>query len=356
MNVVREAPRDPAPSISSRPGPTGRRDPTRPGGADRVAESFRVGASFGRGLFEVLRAGLRPARWTFPLGSPSWPASVPRPVSPPSVGVDYDTGWARREAIRLARAALLDEVVRPLVEVVATPTLEGLDLLEGLEPPAIFAANHSSHLDTAILVACLPRRFRHRAVVAAGADYFFDRRLKAHLSAGLLGAIPIERVRVNRRSSELAESLLEDGWTLVIFPEGGRSPDGWAQPFRGGAAFLSTRTGIPLVPVHIGGTRHILPKGATRLRPGPTTVTFGRPLRPEPGMDARRLAEDLESAVAVLADQATTDWWSARRRAAAGATPGLRGPEIAPWRRAWSLAGPARPTEPTWPRRRHRTR
>ena len=51
-----------------------------------------------------------------------------------------------------------------------------------------------------------------------------------------------------RQSADLARELIDDGWSLVIFPEGGRSPDGWGQPFKGGAAFLSIRTGAPVVP------------------------------------------------------------------------------------------------------------
>jgi hypothetical protein len=71
--------------------------------------------------------------------------------------------------------------------------------------------------------------------------------------------------------------------------------------------------------------------------PGRTTVTFGRPLHAEPGDDARRFAPRIEAAVAALADEARTDWWSARRRAASGDSPSLRGPETTSWRRTWAL-------------------
>ena len=54
-----------------------------------------------------------------------------------------------------------------------------------------------------------------------------------------MGAIPIERTKVTRRSAHQAAALLDDGWSMLIFPEGGRSPDGWGQPFRGGAASLA---------------------------------------------------------------------------------------------------------------------
>ena len=130
------------------------------------------------------------------------------------------------------------------------------------------------------------------------ADYFFDRRAKGTFHALAFGAVPVERTRVNRRSAEVATDLLADGWSLVIFPEGGRSPDGWAQEFRGGAAYLSVRSGRPVVPVYLDGTRHMWPKGQRLPRPHKVTVTFGTPLSPDPGEDARRLAARLERAVA----------------------------------------------------------
>jgi 1-acyl-sn-glycerol-3-phosphate acyltransferase len=175
-----------------------------------------------------------------------------------------------------------------------------------------------------------------------------------------IGAFPIERIRVNRRSADVAAGLLDDGWNLVIFPEGGRTPDGWAQEFRGGAAYLSIRCDCPLVPVHIEGTRRVMKKGARYPTPvggplgtGPgVRVTFGSPLRPRPAEDARRLGARLEAAVATLADEATTDWWTARRRAAAGKTPSLSGPAVGAWRRSWALPDDRRTSSsaaPTWP-------
>jgi 1-acyl-sn-glycerol-3-phosphate acyltransferase len=253
------------------------------------------------------------------------------------LGVDYPTAWSRRYPARLARAVLLDNVTRPLAHLVASPEVRGAELLALVEAPAIFVANHASHVDTPLLLSVLPRRFRYKTVVAAAADHFFDRRWKAHLWALGLGAVPIERHRVNRQSAETAAGLLEDGWSLVIFPEGGRSPDGWFQPFRGGAAYLARRTGRPVVPVHIDGTARILSKDATRLRRHHTRITFSTAMAPAASEDARRFGARIETALATMADERRTDWWTARRRAAEGTTPSPQGPDAAAWRRAWAL-------------------
>ncbi|HTX62635.1 MAG TPA: lysophospholipid acyltransferase family protein, partial [Acidimicrobiales bacterium] len=174
---------------------------------------------------------------------------------------------------------------------------------------------------------------------------------KAVLWSFGVAAVPIERARVNRRSADVAAELLEDGWNLVIFPEGGRTPDGWAQPFRGGAAYLARRTGRPVVPVHVNGTRHVLPKSGERRLPrrSPVSVVFGAPISSDEGEDARRLGSRIETAVAVLADEVSSDWWRARTRAARGDTPSLRGPDVSAWRRSWALDPRPDTSRDAWP-------
>jgi len=288
----------------------------------------------------------------FPLAAPTWPATVPRPALPRRLGVDYDSDWARRTPARVARLLINEGVTRPVVSALATPDVTGLDRISHLRGSAIFAANHASHVDTPLLISVIPEPWRHRLVVAGAADYFFDTRIKASIFALTLNAVPIERQRVDRTSAKRLAALLEDGWSLLIYPEGGRSPDGWAQPHRAGAGWLAARTGRPVVPVHIAGTRKVLPRHATRLRPGHTQVSFGRPLRGGPG-EARELAGRIEAAIATLADERATDWWTATRRAASRSTPALTGPDAASaWRRSWTLGEGRRrpPAADRWPR------
>lgn len=295
------------------------------------------------------------ARPRFPLGKPNWPASLPRPPVERRTGVDYRTAWARKPAARVARAVVVDDVLRPALHALASPEVHGTDRLVGLEGPAVFVANHHSHLDTSLLLTSLPERFRHKAVVAAAADYFFTSQAKGALYALALGAIPMERTKVARRSADLAAELLQDGWNLVMFPEGGRSPDGWGRAFRGGAAYLSLRCGRPVVPAYLEGTGRLWRRGKTwpRIagRGEGAHLVFGSPIWPQAGDDARRLAVRIEASVAGLADEWSTDWWSARRRVAAGTTPPLTGPSAATWRRAWALdsQAPGRAGRRSWP-------
>jgi 1-acyl-sn-glycerol-3-phosphate acyltransferase len=322
----------------------------------------RVGIHAGAFAFDTGR--LRSTIWrlrpsgTFPLAPPTWPGGVPRPPVERTLGTDYDSDWARRYPARMGRVLVSELVARPALQALASPRVAGLDRIAHLDEPVIFAANHASHLDTPLLLSVIPEKWRHRLFVAGAADYFFDTRAKAITFAFLLNAVPIERQRVSRDSANRVATLLAEGWSLVIYPEGGRSPDGWGQPHRAGTAWLAVRTGRPVIPVHIEGTRQMLAKGSGRLRPGTAYVTFGSALRAAPGDDPRLLAAELERAVAALADEQITDWWTARKRAAARTTPTLTGPATGVWRRAWALkAGSSRRRQPSseagredWPR------
>lgn len=298
----------------------------------------------------AISSGLR-RRAQFPLRAPTTPGGVEPVERPGRTGADYDTDWARRYPARMARVALIEGVMRPTAAVLASPDRRGGERLRDIVGSAIFAANHHSHLDTPLMLTSIPEPWRHKLIVGAGADYFFANRLTGALSALAIGAIPIERKKVTRRSADQAAALIDEGWSMLIFPEGGRSPDGWGQPFRGGAAYLSLRCDVPVVPVHLRGTGRILRKGKKLPTPSSTIVTFGDPLSADPGEDSRRFAARIEDAVAALADETTTDWWQARKRAHQRANPSLSGPDVANWRRAWTMGdrGLARRRDARWP-------
>ena len=100
--------------------------------------------------------------------------------------------------------------MRGLVRAVAHPERTGFDRLSDLDEdrPVIFAANHHSHVDAPLLITSIPEPWRHKLVVGAAADYFFATRMTGALSALAMGAIPIDRTRVQpqvRRSRRGAD-------------------------------------------------------------------------------------------------------------------------------------------------------
>ena len=306
----------------------------------RLAKLGRVGDGVER-LVRPLAS--RVVRRGFPYTAPTVPRGVTVPADEPDLGADYDTDWARRAPARVVRRGLVNGPIRWLVKGVASPTVYGVDRLADLarldDPPAlIFTPNHHSHLDTALMATVVPEPWRSKLVVAAAADYFFDKKWKATMASLSLNAIPIDREVTGRKSSEMIKRLVEDGWSLVIYPEGGRSPDGWGQDFKGGAAYLSSRTDAPVIPVFIDGTGAIFGKGMKRPRAGTTKVVFGHPLRVEEGENTRRFSARIEAAVTALGDESLTDYWTARQRAARRESPALTGPEYTGWRRQWALS------------------
>jgi 1-acyl-sn-glycerol-3-phosphate acyltransferase len=301
----------------------------------------------------------------FPYKAPTVPRGVVVPAKPSKLEANYDTTWAREAPARAVRKMLMAGPLRLLVEVLADPEINGIDRLadyrptDGADPtPLIFTPNHHSHLDTGLCLMAIPEPWRSKVVVGAAADYFFTTHLTAAASALALNAIPIDRETVSRKSSDLAKDLVDQGWSLLLFPEGGRSPDGWGQPFKGGAAYLSAKTGAPVVPVFIDGAGAIFGKGMKRPKPGRTTVVFGAPIHPVEGENTRRFNERIEQAVTELGDETLTDWWGARQRAAQRTNPSLSGPEYTGWRRQWALSeyrklgksGQRRRQKYTWPK------
>ncbi len=308
---------------------------------DRNLQRAQRAAGAAEGALRRVTTPLR--NFGFPYRAPTVPRGVEVPPEVSGLGAHYDTEWARRPLASSVRTVMVEGPVRLAARVLASPEILGTDRLADLaaleDPPSvIFAPNHHSHLDTGLMIRSVPLAWRHKLVVAAAADYFFDKKWKAALSALSLNAIPIERELTGRKSSDMIKGLVDDGYSLVIYPEGGRSPDGWGQDFKGGAAYLSARTGAPVVPVFIDGTGAIFGKGMKRPKPGRTRVVFGAPLRGEDGESTRRFNSRIEAAVAVLGDEAITDFWTARQRSAAGTSPALTGPDHTGWRRDWALA------------------
>ena len=268
---------------------------------------------------------------------------VPRSAEPyvlPKQNEPFPTAWARRPAAIAVRDGIQRFGLGPLLRHEVAPVVHGLDVLGDLDGPVVFVANHTSHLDTPLILCSLPDVWRRRTAVAAAADYFFDTWWRATGSAMVFNTFPIER-----RSGSLSSTpgdLLDDGWSVVVFPEGTRSPDGWTRQFRHGAAFLSVHHDVPVVPIGIRGSFAAMPRGRGWPVPGRPAVTlrFGRPLRAADGEGARELGVRIEQAVARLVDEDQTTWWEATRRAARGATPSTSGPDVARWRRVWGQTAP----------------
>ena len=139
---------------------------------------------------------------------------------------------------------------------------------------AIYMANHSSTFDILSLYAALPVQFRWLAKKELFKIPIFGASLKRS------GYIPVERADTRKSLVALkaAAQRVKAGTSVVVFPEGTRSPDGNLLPFKGGGFILAVQSGVPVVPVVIIGTRDINPKGSMTVRSSEVLIRILPPI------------------------------------------------------------------------------
>jgi 1-acyl-sn-glycerol-3-phosphate acyltransferase len=140
--------------------------------------------------------------------------------------------------------------------------------------PYIFAANHQSQFDIFVLNGYLGHTFSWLAKKELFQVPIWGRAMKA------AGYIPIDRSHGREAMKSLTEAAarIAAGTSVVIFPEGTRSPDGRLREFKSGGMVLAIKSGVAIVPVAVTGTHRVLPKGAFLARPGGVTVRVGEPI------------------------------------------------------------------------------
>ena len=164
------------------------------------------------------------------------------------LGLDYPTKWGRSPGTRAVRNLIHGAFLVPYTRYLSTLEVRGLDKIRG-DGPFIFVANHTSNMDTPLVIAALPGKIRRHLVVAAAMDNFFMDSGRAFRTVLVFNAIPIDRHKVNRRSAQIAFDLVQENWNLLIYPEGGRTPDGELHEFKGGAAYLAERSMKTVIPM-----------------------------------------------------------------------------------------------------------
>lgn len=204
----------------------------------------------------------------------------------------FDSHGDKQAAVAAAWARMLLRIAGVRLKVA------GLDKITP-DGSYVFVANHVSYMDTPVALAAIPARFRFLAN-----DYLFRIPfLGTHLTRA--GHIPV----VQGKARESVRALNEAGKiirarkiSVVVFPEGGRSPDGSLGEFHEGAAFIAIKAGVPLVPVALIGMFDVLPMGSMHIQPGPVEVRIGDPVPTErlTLKDRSALTEQLRNEIARL--------------------------------------------------------
>jgi long-chain acyl-CoA synthetase len=209
------------------------------------------------------------------------------------------SAWPRGRVARTVRS-VLQRAAFAFLGRFAPTSATGIENLDCIDGPVLFVANHTSHLDSAVLLSALPVRHRRRVAVAAAADYFFARPLLGSLVALLLNAFPFSRTTAVRPTLEHCATLLDSKWSILLYPEGTRSMTGTIGEFKAGVGLLAVELEVPVIPVYLDGLQRILPKGRTVPRRGPVSVTFGSAMTFEGSTSYGDVASRLEDAVRAL--------------------------------------------------------
>jgi 1-acyl-sn-glycerol-3-phosphate acyltransferase len=211
-----------------------------------------------------------------------------------------DVPWARCRTARVLRESIQRLVLGPILAYYTRRRRAGAEGFARLEPPVVFVANHSSHIDTPIILRALPWKWRHRTAVAAAADYFYRDRRLARLVSLVFNTVPVRRGGGGGDLGHV-DALLDERWNLLLYPEGTRSREGSVGRLRSGAVVLAARHDLTIMPIRVTGTRDAMPPGQAwpRRRPWrrrhPVQIVFGEPIRPAAVDDRHDVTERIQA-------------------------------------------------------------
>jgi long-chain acyl-CoA synthetase len=273
---------------------------------DAVWEQVRTVGDL-RGLLRRYQPGVVPE------GTPGSSGEAPTTALPdaPSqrAGVIFPR-WPWWPVVRLARIGFLELIARPLIWLVLGPRIRPP---AKLAQPSLLIANHLTAFDVPVILYALRRADRdHVAVAMSGEVLNGWRRGKAQrhrmvaaltpvaywLVTALFNVFPLPRGAGLRQSFAHAGEALNQGYHVLVFPEGRRSADGRLQPFEPGIGLLAEESEVPVLPILVEGLKRL--KGERFPRRGEVAVRMGEPLRMEADEDPQSFARRLEAAVVAL--------------------------------------------------------
>ena len=202
--------------------------------------------------------------------------------------------------------------ILPLARYFMKLEVRGLEHLDKVSGPVVFASNHQSHFDGPAIFSALPPRWRYHLAPAMAREFFyahFHRREVGwkrwflnslnYLGATLaFNAFPLSQFGAGTRQTlRYIGEVVADGYSILIFPEGDREPE--IISFRPGVAMIAARLELPVIPVRLEGLYNLLSPHMSWPKRGPARVSFGAPMRFS-GDDYVAMAKQLEEAVKTL--------------------------------------------------------
>jgi long-chain acyl-CoA synthetase len=219
--------------------------------------------------------------------------------------------WPRSRFMQALRVVFLESIALPLLRLLAKPRLD-VHATNWPSGPVLLVSNHVTSYDAPFVLYALPPHLRRRVAIAMSAEMLLDMRRGRNqgnwflnllapaaylLITGLFHVFPLPQFSGFRRSFEHAGEALDQGYSVLVFPEGHRSDDGSPQPFKSGAGLLWKELGCPAVPVRLDGLGQIKAQKKRWFRSGEISIFVGEPLPPAPWESPEVLTERLRRGV-----------------------------------------------------------
>lgn len=217
--------------------------------------------------------------------------------------------WAMHFPMTWIRSVVYHLFLLPLTLIMCRVRVIGAERLAMVKGPALLISNHVTDVDAALIMSALPARWRSRLAIAMSGELLRDWRyppatagwftsLKSKvtyaLAAGLFNVFSLPRQSGFRQSFAYTGEAMDQGWSVLIFPEGTETRDGRIQPFRAGIGLLSSELNVPVIPIMLRGLFELKQKRQFFVRPGTVSVTFGEPITFSPMQTPSEITKALE--------------------------------------------------------------
>ena len=207
--------------------------------------------------------------------------------------------WGMHWWCRMTRGAIQRFLMFPLMKLPYGLKVAGREKLRGINGPVLFASNHSLGLDNPLIIQAVPPAWRRRLAIA-GAAVLWKNPVFWVMNPLLGNGFPIAQEGAVRPSLENMGKILDNGWSVLIYPEGKLTVGGPIKPFMNGTGMVAVEGRLPVVPVKLHINRLGAPAKFPLLRRGSVEIRFGEPLTFPPTTPYQEATNAIEQAVNAL--------------------------------------------------------
>jgi long-chain acyl-CoA synthetase len=230
------------------------------------------------------------------------------PQKSPQSGYLYPR-WAQRWPIAWIRSFIYYLLTWPATMIMAHPKIIGRENLRGIDGPFLISCNHVTYIDVGFALIALLPRLRHKLAVGMWGEMLWEMwrppqtwnllkrlayRAGYYLVVALFNVFPLPQQSGVRESFAYVGESVDRGYSVLVYPEGIRTPDGKPSSFRSGVGMLAARLNIPVVPIRIDGLYQMKMAGHKIARPGELRVVIGKPMRFPPETQAEEITNQIE--------------------------------------------------------------